>query len=502
MLRHIVHICLLLFLVLQLRAEDVTFRVLGSEQGLRGRHVYQIMCLADGSIVVDTEIGVNVWNGTRFQSVRRSSADYFPLPGYKEFTRLFVDKSDRLWIKDTGKAACLDLRRHRFLTGCDRLLGNPIDFYVDGAGDVWTVTDSVTVRLLGANLRFSLPVGSGRVQDVQTDNRKAYVFTSSGAVSIYDRATGDRLRTCAPYDSTVAKTLNAFSLVVRGADGIFYQIRMGWGHAVVLSFNPKDCKFNKYLDVDYALHTLIVSQGSKDEGRKDSSRKSQTSKLYISCAKGYWVIDLATGEQHLLTQLRLPDGSTVSTGFNTICQDGDGGFWLGSYDDGVLYASPEAGIFDTPGSALPWIAAIAVVVVAVAAATVCVKRKRKATAVTEVATPRLSSQEQQFLDKARHLVEQNLANTGYSVEMLAADLFMERSGLYKKMTAMIGESPVAFIRSVRLEHAAALLAEGGRTVSEVSELAGFSSPQYFNKCFQQKYGCRPSEYAARQFAEK
>jgi AraC-like DNA-binding protein len=100
--------------------------------------------------------------------------------------------------------------------------------------------------------------------------------------------------------------------------------------------------------------------------------------------------------------------------------------------------------------------------------------------------------------KATALVEQHLATPGYGVEQLAADLCMERTGLYKKLTALIEQPPVVFIRSIRLQRAAELLRQGAYSVNEVAELTGFSSVSYFRKCFQREFGCKPSEYTEQQ----
>jgi len=108
--------------------------------------------------------------------------------------------------------------------------------------------------------------------------------------------------------------------------------------------------------------------------------------------------------------------------------------------------------------------------------------------------PEPSAQEKEFMARATSLVEQHLSDTQYGVEQLAADLCMERTGLYKKLTAMIQQSPVAFIRSIRLHRAAAMIAQKERSISEISELTGFCSVSYFSKCFQKEFGCRPSEY--------
>lgn len=94
------------------------------------------------------------------------------------------------------------------------------------------------------------------------------------------------------------------------------------------------------------------------------------------------------------------------------------------------------------------------------------------------------------------VVERNISTQGYSVEQLASDLCMERTGLYRKLTALLSKSPVAFIRSIRLRRAAEMLAGGGMSVAEVAEATGFGSTGYFSKCFQAEFGCRPSDYQA------
>lgn len=105
-----------------------------------------------------------------------------------------------------------------------------------------------------------------------------------------------------------------------------------------------------------------------------------------------------------------------------------------------------------------------------------------------------SQQEKDFMTLATSLVEQHMSDPLYNVERLAADLCMERTGLYKKLTVLIQQSPVVFIRTIRLHKAAAMLRSGNCTVADVAERTGFSSPSYFGKCFQKEFGCKPSEF--------
>ena len=110
------------------------------------------------------------------------------------------------------------------------------------------------------------------------------------------------------------------------------------------------------------------------------------------------------------------------------------------------------------------------------------------------APAQLTEQEVEFLGRVKTLVEGRLSDPDYGVEQLARDLCMERTGLYKKLTAVVGKSPVLFIRNVRLRRAAELLRSGGMSVNEVADATGFNSPSYFAKCFKAEFGARPSEF--------
>ncbi len=114
-------------------------------------------------------------------------------------------------------------------------------------------------------------------------------------------------------------------------------------------------------------------------------------------------------------------------------------------------------------------------------------------------TPKaMDDSDSQFISKAMELVENNINTAGYSVEQLSRDLCMDRTGLYRKLMLLLDQSPSLFIRNIRLRHAAKLLLENrGLSIAEVAELTGFSSGSYLSKCFQEIYGCKPSEYAAK-----
>lgn len=116
-----------------------------------------------------------------------------------------------------------------------------------------------------------------------------------------------------------------------------------------------------------------------------------------------------------------------------------------------------------------------------------------------IPTESMDAADRDFVAKAVEAVERNIANPSYSVSQLSSDMCMERTGLYKRLVTLLDKSPSLFIREIRLSRAAQLLQkEGSPTIADIAEQVGFNSASYFSKCFQEKFGCRPSEFSQKQ----
>lgn len=106
----------------------------------------------------------------------------------------------------------------------------------------------------------------------------------------------------------------------------------------------------------------------------------------------------------------------------------------------------------------------------------------------------ITPQDEQFLQKAITLVEDNLLNQALNTQFLASGLYMSDSTLYRKLKALTGQTIQDFIRSIRLKRAAQLL-EAHVSVTEAAYQTGFSDPKYFRTCFKKQFGCTPSAYS-------
>lgn len=106
----------------------------------------------------------------------------------------------------------------------------------------------------------------------------------------------------------------------------------------------------------------------------------------------------------------------------------------------------------------------------------------------------LESLDDRLIRNAVLQVEKEIDNPDFSVETLSKLLGMSRVHLYKKINSLTGQTPLEFIRSIRLQRAAQLLVTNRFTVSEVAYKVGYNNAKYFSKHFKANYGKIPSHY--------
>jgi signal transduction histidine kinase/DNA-binding response OmpR family regulator/ligand-binding sensor domain-containing protein len=124
------------------------------------------------------------------------------------------------------------------------------------------------------------------------------------------------------------------------------------------------------------------------------------------------------------------------------------------------------------------------------------KLKNTYTKQIKVLTPeiKIESEDEKLLNKIMLYLEENLTNPQLSVEELSKHLGMSRVTLYNKLLELTGQTPVEYIRSVKLEKAAVLLEKSDMNITQIGYSVGFSSSNYFAKAFKAKYNMLPSEY--------
>lgn len=84
----------------------------------------------------------------------------------------------------------------------------------------------------------------------------------------------------------------------------------------------------------------------------------------------------------------------------------------------------------------------------------------------------------------------------HSVESLARTAYLSRSTFMARFTALVGRSPMAALRELRLSQAATLLTTNDLSVDQIAQSVGYASRSSFARAFRKAYGRDPAAYRA------
>ena len=114
----------------------------------------------------------------------------------------------------------------------------------------------------------------------------------------------------------------------------------------------------------------------------------------------------------------------------------------------------------------------------------------------------LTDAEVRFLTKVTDIVYTQLnSNKATGVSLVASMMCMSNSQFYRKMVAVTGQTPVAYIQRVKIKKAMKLLDEDRKiSFAEVADQCGFDVYPNFVRAFKNVCGMTPSEYRKRQEA--
>lgn len=105
----------------------------------------------------------------------------------------------------------------------------------------------------------------------------------------------------------------------------------------------------------------------------------------------------------------------------------------------------------------------------------------------------VSPQSKLILDRAVALVNEHLSDSDYGVEALSRDMGMSRSNLYRTLQQITNQTPLQFLRTIRLRRAEQLLRESDLSMKEIAYRCGYNDTRTFRKAFTDFYGKSPSD---------
>ena len=109
----------------------------------------------------------------------------------------------------------------------------------------------------------------------------------------------------------------------------------------------------------------------------------------------------------------------------------------------------------------------------------------------------LAPKDDAFMRSIVEIINKNMDNSEFSVEDLQDELKIGKWNLTSKVKALVGLTPMEFIRETRLSHAADLIDNSDYNMTQITYMIGMSDSRYFSRCFKQKYGVTPTEYKNR-----
>jgi signal transduction histidine kinase/DNA-binding NarL/FixJ family response regulator len=106
----------------------------------------------------------------------------------------------------------------------------------------------------------------------------------------------------------------------------------------------------------------------------------------------------------------------------------------------------------------------------------------------------VESADERFLKRALEVIEKNMGDCDFDVNNFYPEMNMSRMQLFRKLKALVNQTPSELIRNMRLKRAAQLMKQKFGNIAEITYEVGFNNLSYFAKCFKEKFGVLPSEY--------
>ncbi len=109
--------------------------------------------------------------------------------------------------------------------------------------------------------------------------------------------------------------------------------------------------------------------------------------------------------------------------------------------------------------------------------------------------PDISAADWAWLKKVEAIMLGEIRDTQFGIAMLAQALHLSERQLHRRIKGITGMTPNRYLWEIRL-HKASQLLEGGKyaTVAEVSYAVGITTPAYFSKKYEERFGKMPSSY--------
>ncbi|MDR0938291.1 MAG: response regulator [Mediterranea sp.] len=114
----------------------------------------------------------------------------------------------------------------------------------------------------------------------------------------------------------------------------------------------------------------------------------------------------------------------------------------------------------------------------------------------------IKSPDEKLMERIMSVINAHIGDPTISVDMISSEIGISRVHLHRKLKELTNQSTRDFIRNIRLQQAAALLAEKHHNITEVATMTGFTNVAYFSTAFKDMYGESPTAYMSKMKEER
>ena len=499
------------------------FQVIDMRDGLAESRIRQIMQMPDGRMAIATTVTIDICDGTRFTSYRLQpeKADY--LPGYHGNRQLTCDVAGRVWLRNEQTLYVADTRLGEVVTRVDSLL-RALDLKEQDVV-TWSKKDTPhqdegikDVTAVEHDCYGGLWIGTKENGILYSNPKRTRQFQTEEQPFNYPRKPNHATERARRLEEAYAPQATN-CMLDDSLDGYAY---LGTIHGLMV-FDAKD-RLLATLNEQDGLHTANI-QALIHDNRGD---------VWASTSVGITRIHCAGRDSFCITNFGRLDGIRVGGREFRPCQiykDSLGVITVG-FVGGIVTFHPDSvnvprytfhfpRAESRPEKTVPakrpyWYLLLTgfLLLTAYILWRRTHRYRKNNRQNRHMPNPKLESlprtseetlerlkqkdneqtADEQFLHRLQELVEANISNEDFSVQILSELMAMERSGLYRRVQTLTGLSPSTYIKRVRMDVAARLLRETSLSFADIAFRTGFSTTKYFNKVFKESFSTTPSEY--------
>lgn len=317
-------------------SNNMIFRHLDVSSGLSDNQVRGILTTPEGRILVKTVGMVNFYDATTFKYSRFNADDSYKW-SYSSFEVEYLDREDRVWMKENGQLLLFDLKTNAFIRNVTELLLQfgideaLKDFFLDEDKNYWFLTErnqlycckwstlkcSLVSDLSTQEARF------GTVLSLAQSGKEVYILYKSGWIRIYDLSKGRFIGELGFLKGKIT------------AEPLRFVMKADLNGSLWVMFNGLSGGLFRYQSKANSWETLLPMGDfftSFDVDRQGT--------LWVGTRDGLWLVERGH-KPTKINSFNLLDGGSLTNDINTVLADPHGGIWLGTFNQGMLYYHPS-----------------------------------------------------------------------------------------------------------------------------------------------------------------